>query len=66
MLSYKDHGLLLCEINVLRQRASVLLPGNVHREFIEDVNDLMDIRMGIERQIRVVDRIRWTYAKWLA
>ena len=66
MLSYKDHGLLLCEIHVLRQRAAQVLPGNVQREFLEDINDLMDIRIGIDRQIKVVDRIRWTYAKWLA
>ncbi len=66
MLSYKDHGLLLCETHVLRQRAALVLPGNVQREFLEDINDLMEIRMGIERQIKVVDRIRWTYAKWLA
>jgi nuclear control of ATPase protein 2 len=66
MLSYKDQGLLLCELHVLRQRATLVLPGNVQREFLEDINDLMDIRIGIERQIKVVDRIRWTYAKWLA
>ena len=66
MLSYKDHGLLLCEIHVLRQRAAVVLPGNVQREFLEDINDLMDIRLGIERQIKVLDRIRWSYAKWFA
>lgn len=66
MLSYKDHGLLLCEIHVLRQRASMLLPGNVQREFLEDIDDLMDIRIGVERQIKVVNRIRWTYAKWTA
>jgi nuclear control of ATPase protein 2 len=65
MLSYKDHGLLLCEVHVLRQRAALVLPGNVQREFLEDINDLMDIRIGIERQVKVVDRIRWTYAKWL-
>jgi nuclear control of ATPase protein 2 len=66
MLSYKDHGLLLCEIHVLRQRAALVLPGNVQREFLEDIDDLIDIRIGVERQIKVVNRIRWTYAKWFA
>ena len=65
ILSYKDHGLLLCEVHVLRQRAALALPGNVQREFVEDINDLMDIRIGIERQMRVLERIRWAYGKWL-
>ncbi|ETN42871.1 uncharacterized protein HMPREF1541_02029 [Cyphellophora europaea CBS 101466] len=65
ILSYKDHGLLLCEGHVLRQRAVKVLPGNVQREFLEDFNDLMDIRMGIDRQIKVLERIQWVYSKWL-
>ena len=65
MLSYKDHGLLLCEIHVLRSHARKVLPGETHREFLEDVNDLADIRMGIGRQREVVKRIRWAYSRWL-
>jgi nuclear control of ATPase protein 2 len=65
ILSYKDHGLLLCEGNVLRQRALKALPGSVQREFMEDFDDLMDIRTGIERQIKVLERIQWAYSKWL-
>jgi nuclear control of ATPase protein 2 len=65
MLSYKDHGLLLCEGHVLRQRAAQVLPGNVQREFLEDFNDLMDIRIGIDRQIKVLERIQWAYSRWL-
>ena len=65
MLSYKDHGLLLCEVHVLRKRAAAALPGSVQREFLEDINDLMDIRIGIDRQVRVLERIRWAYSKWL-
>ncbi|KAI9820339.1 MAG: Nuclear control of ATPase protein 2 [Pycnora praestabilis] len=65
MLSYKDHGLLLCEIHMLRQSAQRVLPGEVNREFLEDVDDLVDIRTGIERQLKVVGRIRWAYEKWL-
>ena len=65
ILSYKDHGLLLCEIHVLRKRAALALPGNVQREFFEDINDLMEIRIGVERQIKVLERIRWAYSKWL-
>lgn len=65
MLSYKDHGLLLCEGHVLRQRAAKVLPGNVQRDFVEDFNDLMDIRMGVDRQVKVLERIHWAYSKWL-
>jgi nuclear control of ATPase protein 2 len=65
MLSYKDHGLLLCEVQVLREKAAAVLPGNIHREFLEDLKDLMDIRAGIQRQMKVVERITWAYAKWL-
>lgn len=65
MLSYKEHGLLLCEIHVLRQNAQRVLPGDIHREFLEEVDDLVDIRTGVERQLKVVERMRWAYAKWL-
>ena len=65
MLSYKEHGLLLCEVHVLRQRAREVLPGEINAEFLEDIKDLVDLRTGVERQIRVVDRIRWAYFKWL-
>lgn len=65
MLSYKDHGLLLCEVHVLRQSAQRLLPAEINADFLEELSDLVDIRTGIERQLRVVDRIRWAYRKWL-
>ncbi|KAL9104637.1 MAG: hypothetical protein Q9163_000441 [Psora crenata] len=65
MLSYKEHGLLLCEVHVLRQRVEKVLPVEIRNEFIEEVSELVDLRTGIERQIRVVERIRWAFAKWL-
>ena len=65
LLSYKDHGLLLCEVHVLRERAHRLFPGNVEREFVEDVGDLSNINSGIEAQLKVLQRIRWAYSKWL-
>lgn len=66
MLSYKDHGLLLCEVHVLRTRSQRLFPGEVEREFLEDVDELGNISIGIERQRKVIERIRWAYAKWLS
>ncbi|KAL8834035.1 MAG: hypothetical protein Q9170_003966, partial [Blastenia crenularia] len=58
MLSYKDHGMLLCEIHILRQSAQRAMPGNVFAEFLEEINELTDLRTGIERQLRVADRIK--------
>ncbi|KAL8800289.1 MAG: hypothetical protein Q9182_005283 [Xanthomendoza sp. 2 TL-2023] len=65
MLSYKDHGMLLCEVHVLRQSAGSVMPREIYAEFLEEINDLIELRTGVERQIRVVDRIRWAYAKWM-
>lgn len=65
ILSYKDHGLLLCEIHILRHAAQKILPSEINAEFLEDLDDLVDLRTGVERQLRVVDRIRWAYAHWL-
>lgn len=65
MLSYKDHGLLLCEVHVLRKRAHGLFPGEIKREFLEDVSDLCNINSGIQVQLKVLERIRWAYSKWL-
>jgi nuclear-control-of-ATPase protein 2 len=65
LLSYKDHGLLLCEVHVLRNSAKRLFPGEIEREFLEDVADLCNINSGIQAQLKVLDRIRWGYAKWL-
>lgn len=65
VLSYKEHGLLLSEAHVLRQTLLQVLPVQVSAEFLEDLNELSDLRTGVERQVRVVNRIRWAYAKWL-
>lgn len=65
MLGYKDHGLLLCEVHLLRERARALgMRGEIEREFLEDVYELGDIGAGVEKQLKVVQRIRWAYWKW--
>lgn len=66
MLSYKEHGLLLCEVHDLRQLAGQILPGEIYREWLEEIHDLEDIRIGVDKQLKVVERILWAYAKWLA
>ncbi|KFA78853.1 hypothetical protein S40288_05309 [Stachybotrys chartarum IBT 40288] len=64
VLSYKDHGLLLCELHVLRNLAIRLMPRNIEKEFLEDLDDLANVR-GIQVQARALERIRWAYARWL-
>ena len=64
-LSFKDHGLLLCEVHMLRQTSARLLPGVVQSEFLEDTNDLVDLNMGITRQQQAIERIWRAYWQWL-
>lgn len=63
-LFYKDYGLLLCEAHVLRQAAQTTFPTKEFREFLIDLNELTDMQIGLERQQKVVKRMRWGYAKW--
>ncbi|KIW57078.1 hypothetical protein PV05_05679 [Exophiala xenobiotica] len=65
IISEENHGVLLCETHLLRQRAMVVLPRNTQREFLQDLDDLLDIKSGVGRQINVLRRIEWAYAKWL-
>ena len=62
---YKDHGLLLCEVHLLRQSASKILPRRIFHDFLVEIDELVDVRSGLERQRKVVERIRWAYSKWL-
>ncbi|KAJ2974629.1 hypothetical protein NUW58_g8597 [Xylaria curta] len=64
VLPYKDHGLLICEVHVLRRLAHKLLPADIEKDFLEDLNDLANLR-GVQYQQRALDRIRWAYSKWL-
>lgn len=64
-LLYKDQGLLLCEVHVLRQAAQKSMPSQIYKEFSEEAEELTDVRMGVERQTKVAHRIRWAYGRWL-
>ncbi|KAI0396283.1 ATP synthase regulation protein NCA2 [Xylariaceae sp. FL0594] len=64
LLSYKDHGLLISEVHVLRRLAKNLLPADIEKDFLEDLEDLANLK-GIPSQLRALDRIRWAYSKWL-
>ena len=63
-ISYKDHGLLLCEVHLLRQAAGGILPRRIFHDFLVEIDELVDVRSGLERQQKVVERIRWAYDKW--
>ncbi|KAG9690918.1 NCA2-domain-containing protein, partial [Aureobasidium melanogenum] len=63
-LYYKDHGLLLCEVHVLREAAYRVMPAQVFRDFVEDVEELVDVRTGVKKQRKVVNRIRWAYKRY--
>lgn len=62
LLSNKEHGLLLCELQMLRQEAVRLLSHDLTKDFLEDMGQLVEIRNGLQHQVRVLDRIRWTYS----
>lgn len=61
---YRDHGLLLCEVHLLRQEASRVLPRRIFHEFLQEIDELVNIQSGLERQQKVVERIRWAYSRW--
>jgi nuclear-control-of-ATPase protein 2 len=65
IISYRDHGLLVCEVHVLRELAHGMLPGDIEKEFLEDLDELANLK-GIQVQMKALDRIRWAYAEWLS
>lgn len=64
-LYYRDQGLLLCEAHVLREEARRIMSEQIFREFADDIGELCDVRSGVERQKRVVERLRWAYSRYL-
>jgi nuclear-control-of-ATPase protein 2 len=65
VISEEQHGVLLCEAHLLRQRATSVLPRTIQREFLEDLDDLLDVKAGVARQVNVLRRIEWAYSRWL-
>lgn len=65
MLSIEEYGLLVCEAIVLRDIAARTFSKQALRNFTQDFDDLIDNTSDVGRQIRVADRIRWAYARWL-
>ncbi|RKF74549.1 Nuclear control of ATPase protein 2 [Golovinomyces cichoracearum] len=64
LLSNKDHGLLLCEVHMLRKHVHKFFPGDIGREFLEDINYLCNANRGLNAQLKALKRIRWGYSRW--
>ena len=60
-MSYKESGRLICEAEALLQKIKLVLGGTQYREFREDVQDLLDVQSGVDNQLRVAERMRWTH-----
>ncbi|KAL8285521.1 hypothetical protein RB597_002541 [Gaeumannomyces tritici] len=64
LLSYKEYGLMVCEVHMLRKLVRGMMPADIEKEFLEDLDDVANVK-GVTAQIRALDRIRWAYSKWL-
>ncbi|KAL8371934.1 hypothetical protein RB595_001644 [Gaeumannomyces hyphopodioides] len=64
LLSYKEYGLLVCEVHMLRKLVRGMMPADIEKEFLQDLDDVANVK-GITAQIRALDRIRWAYSRWL-
>ena len=56
VLTFRDRGLVLCECYVASEFAG-LLPRGVRREFMQDLGDLENVNLGVERQLRTIARM---------
>lgn len=64
ILSYKHRGLLVCEVHVLRNLSTGLFPGDVEKEFLEDVDEMLNGKT-VDKQRLALDRVRWAYSRYL-
>jgi nuclear control of ATPase protein 2 len=56
VLTFRDCGLLLCECYVASEFVG-LLPRGIRREFLQDLGDLENVKLGVERQLRTIARM---------
>ncbi|CCX08314.1 ATP synthase regulation protein NCA2-domain-containing protein [Pyronema domesticum] len=64
-LNFKEHGLLMCEVHVLREDARRVFNRALWGEFVADLEELVDVRGGVQKQMKIGERIRWAYSRWL-
>ncbi|RAL13609.1 NCA2 family protein [Aspergillus homomorphus CBS 101889] len=63
-LSFKDYGQLICNTEILLQKAQVMLTGADIHAFQEDINDMVS-KNSAKQQLKVVERMGWVYSRWL-
>ncbi|PYH47277.1 NCA2 family protein [Aspergillus saccharolyticus JOP 1030-1] len=63
-LSFKDYGLLICNTEVLLQKAQAILGGADFHAFREDIKDIIS-KNSAKQQLKVIERMGWVYSRWL-
>ncbi|CAP91627.1 Nuclear control of ATPase protein 2 [Penicillium rubens] len=58
---YKDAGQLICEAEALLLHVRVIFGSMQYEEFREDIQDLLNVQDGVDKQLRVIERMRWAY-----
>ncbi|KAL1923533.1 uncharacterized protein VTP21DRAFT_8513 [Calcarisporiella thermophila] len=62
-LKFKDQGMLLCEVHLLRT-LSAELPTEKRTLFLEDLRDLEKMQLEVQQRLRTVERM-WTFWPFL-
>ncbi|KAG0156532.1 hypothetical protein PDIDSM_3711 [Penicillium digitatum] len=60
-IAYKDSGQLICEAEALLQHMKIISGSMQYEEFREDIQDLLNVQNGVDKQLRVIERMRWAY-----
>jgi nuclear-control-of-ATPase protein 2 len=60
-IPYKDSGQLICEAEALLQQMRAVFSSMKYQEFREDIQDLLNVQIGVDKQLRVIERMRWSY-----
>ena len=60
-ITYRDSGQLICEAEALLQHVKTISNSMQYQEFREDIQDLLNVQDGVDKQLRVVERMRWVY-----
>jgi nuclear-control-of-ATPase protein 2 len=58
---YKVSGQLICEAEALLQQVKTVFGSMQYDEFREDIRDLLNAQNGVDKQLRVLERMRWAY-----
>ena len=61
-MGYEDFGSLVQEATILQERAQHIFSKMKFQEFLDDMDELMDRKVGVDNQRDVLRRIRWAYS----